>query len=78
MGDMPPNFVKERDGFTVLGLKEMHENLLFGTASIFVSGEIEYEGGTGGPYKTSFRLASTSDDYKNTKFSVTPLGNESD
>jgi len=80
LGDMPPDFPKDRDGYTVLGTREAYPNILFGVASVFVCGVIEYDDGIPGkkPYRSEFRLVSSADDFKNEKFSPTPRGNESD
>lgn len=80
MGDMPPGFKKERDGYTVLAVRNAFESILFGMQTVFVCGIIEYDDGTPGkaPYRSEFRLASTDREFGDEKFSPTPLGNESD
>lgn len=80
LGDMPPGFEKDRDGYTLLGVEEAYPNILFGVASAFVCGIIEYSEGDPKrpPYKSEFRLASTETEFAEEKFSPTLRGNESD
>lgn len=78
LGDMPPGFTKDQDGFSITGLKEAADGILVCVASIFVCGLIEYDDGRGGSFKTEFRLACTGSDLLKSRFGPTPRGNESD
>jgi hypothetical protein len=74
LGDMPPSFIKDQPGYTVLGLKSAHEFITNGTQSVFVEGLLKYQDGTGKHFETQFRLASTGDDYFHERFQVAPFG----
>ena len=75
LGDLPPDYVKDRDGYYVLGLKAAHENIIFGTMTVFVEGVVRYRDSNGERYETVFRLGATAEDYTNNKWSVPPHGN---
>lgn len=78
LGDLPPDYVKDRDGYYVLGWEKMKASIVFGqTETLFVEGMVKYSDANGQTYETVFRLGATGEDYINHKWSVPPHGNRS-
>ena len=75
LGDIPPTITKPRDGYTVLGLKNAHHEIIAGTSSVFVEGILNYNDAFGETYATRFRFASTERDYPSGVWADCPEGN---
>jgi hypothetical protein len=76
LGDIPPDYIKDRDGYFVLGWEGMRWTIVFGQSdTLFVEGVVKYFDANGGEYETVFRWGATGDDYQNQKWSIPPHGN---
>lgn len=75
LGDIAPGHEKLRHGYYVHGLAEAYRDLLSGTRSIFLEGQIQYGDIFGNSYVTNFQLAMTGENFMSEPPNVTNYWN---
>ena len=75
--DIPLGFKKDVPGYYFAGIKERHQALVAGTASLIFQGELTYRYG-GKDLRTRFRLVASGENYVKGRFQVAATGNRAD